>query len=47
MTGTAARTASNWPVDAEPGSQKGWYIGAALALAVIAVGLGLWFSHHP
>jgi hypothetical protein len=33
--------------ESDEGSYAGWYIGGALIVAVIAVGLGLWFVYHP
>ncbi len=30
-----------------PGSYAGWYIGLAIIVAVLAIGMALWFDYHP
>lgn len=47
MAQTANGSNEGMPVEGEPGSYAGWYIGFAIIVAILAVGAGLWFVYHP
>ncbi len=44
---TAGYTSEGVPLEGELGSYAGWYIGAGIIVAVLAIGFGLWFVYHP
>jgi hypothetical protein len=46
MSSPVPRPRSGAPEES-PGSYAGWYIGAGVVVAVLAVGAALWFMYHP
>ncbi|MCI4362745.1 MAG: hypothetical protein L3K13_00325 [Thermoplasmata archaeon] len=43
---TLTATSTPRAADTEEGSYRGWGIGVGVILAVLAVGLALWFLYH-
>ncbi len=47
MTANPQRAPTPPDPEGEVGSYAGWYIGGAVIVVVLAVGIGLWFVYHP